>query len=301
MHQVAGTCRKRKGKFQGSGQTKKTRCNLPRDQGNATVTRRNKNQNGGSARKGSRKAPTRNARVSTPTGNAGRSVRERAPTGNASPNARETAPTSNARRNSCRSLCPFNKPNRRKVERLLVSMKKMENAVYPVAEGHPDPKGFYVLVNPWRPNESGANAKGESRIRNQPQVLVLGDTANDEELFHAVGSSSFNFVITPKEFTNQLMQDEDLGDVSSAKPSYESLVSKVAQLKQEKKMLKQRGREITATNAKLVDQLESFKKSGQKWFSHWKMQIEKNKEQKKRLEELEATIKEHCEEAAKKN
>jgi hypothetical protein len=135
---------------------------------------------------------------------------------------------------------------------MLVSIQKVENAVYKqVAEDGPVPKGFYVLANPWRPNEGGANTKGESRIRKEPQLLVLGDTAEDELAFKntvAPENTSYKYFHDPSEFVKHLMEDGDPEDGNPVEPKLssaalaDSLAEKLAQVKAKKEQIKEAGR-----------------------------------------------------------
>jgi hypothetical protein len=116
---------------------------------------------------------------------------------------------------------PFNKPNRRKIQRMLKSMQKVERAVYPVGGDRPSPKGFYVLSNPWRPNEGGANLKGESYICKEPQLLVLGNSAEDEmfiQNYVCPENASHMYFHDPDKLVKALMKDSDPEDGNKAAP-----------------------------------------------------------------------------------
>ena len=105
----------------------------------------------------------------------------------------------------------FNKPNRRKLKRLLSHLHTKTKSLL----NSNGVEGYYVLVNKIRPNEGGANAEEESRFRDITQVIVLGSSPEAKTTFCAnmnprtTDHAKMYYASDVPAFMKRLMKDSD--------------------------------------------------------------------------------------------
>jgi hypothetical protein len=163
----------------------------------------------------------------------------------------------------------LNKPNRRKLKRVLQSLCQKQSILFTTREDWPSVKGFYVLVNEMRPNQGGANPKDESRKRQNPQIIVLGGKEDGPIFFDTLNPtdvSDLTYCHTVDDFFKTLMED---GDPANDEDGSKSKAGKTTTAEKEVRELNERVRE-------LEDKLEESERLKSKILS----KLEKAKEKK---------------------